>query len=352
MRQAKTAAPENTWKRQMVRTSEHPASRSHGGRIGRFIRNTGGTTVPEYALVIAILAAGAWIAFIAAGSQASNVLASTSRLTEELAGGQLGSSRDSNPSGQADSALASTEHPLRHTSWTAQHAAVIIGTMAWIATMTVGLLALRIFRSSARGLRASDDATDLPTAGVEPTSYDRLVEKRQQICRLVTRDVENNGSIQARVHHLMSKYVTTVRPSTPVSAASEMMSSLGIRHLLVCDEHGELIGIVSDRDIKNRQGETVQDIMTANPAVAQPNVPIGPAITLMLHRNISCLPVVEQGRLCGVLTTTDVMLSCQCMLHVLESSAPCPKPDESPAPADSGLAPNEAADDASLAAST
>jgi signal-transduction protein with cAMP-binding, CBS, and nucleotidyltransferase domain len=72
----------------------------------------------------------------------------------------------------------------------------------------------------------------------------------------------------------------------------------------------------------------------------------------MLHRHISCLPVVEQGRLCGVLTTTDVMLSCQCMLHVLESSAQSPKTSGSSALTDSDLAPSESPGDASLAAST
>lgn len=308
----------------MDRITDQRASRSQGGWANRLVRNTAGTTVPEYALIVAILAAGACIAYIAAGSQASVVLANTSRLTEELAGGQLGSFDEHRRSQQSELVHSPAGHHVPHSSWLARHAAVIMGTIAWVATMTVGLLALRVFRRVHLRHDEGESPDDLPSAGVEPTSYDRLAEKRQQILRLVTRNLEHTGSVQACVHHMMSKYVTTVRPNTPVSAASEMMSSLGIRHLLVCDEDGQLIGIVSDRDVKNRQGETVQDIMTANPTVAQPNVPIGPAITLMLHRNISCLPVVDQGQLRGVLTTTDVMLSCQCMLHVLESNTTAP----------------------------
>lgn len=289
-----------------------------------FILNTAGNTIPEYALIVAILAAGACVAYMAAGSQANSILTSTSRLTEELAGGQLGTFGENRPGHQPNLALAPAGHQPPHSSWIVRHAAVVIGSIAWIATMTVGLLALRVFRRVSLGKQGGDSSTDLPSDGVEPTSYDRLAEKRQQMLRLVTRNLEHTGSVQARVHHMMSKYVTTVRPNTPISAASEMMSSLCIHHLLVCDEDGQLIGIVNDTDLETRQGETVQDVMTANPTVSQPNVPIGPAITLMLQRKISCLPVVDQGRICGVLTTTDVMLSCQCMLHVLESNTPAP----------------------------
>ena len=147
------------------------------------------------------------------------------------------------------------------------------------------------------------------------------MEKRQQIFRLLTHDAENPGGVQTHVRHLMSRHLATVLPETPLAEAVRTMTNQGIRHLLVCERGGPLVGIISDRDLKNRAGTTVTEIMTANPVVVPPDMAVGPAITLMLSRSISCLPVVEHGRLCGVLTTTDMMLSCQCMLQVLEKIA-------------------------------
>lgn len=66
---------------------------------------------------------------------------------------------------------------------------------------------------------------------------------------------------------------------------------------------------------------TYRDIMTTSPIAVPPEMAIAPAITLMLTRNISCLPVVHEGATCGVLTTTDVLLSCQCLVQVIERIA-------------------------------
>ena len=47
-----------------------------------------------------------------------------------------------------------------------------------------------------------------------------------------------------------------------------------------------------------------------------PETPLSPAITYLINENISCLPVVDNGRLCGVLTTTDLVLTLQCTLQL------------------------------------
>jgi len=120
---------------------------------------------------------------------------------------------------------------------------------------------------------------------------------------------------------LMSRHLAVVTPETPVAEALAIMDQEHIRHLLVCQSTGPLMGIISDRDVKQRTGAVVSEIMTASPLVVPPEMAIGPAITLMLTRNISCLPVVHEGATCGVLTTTDVLLSCQCLVQVLERIA-------------------------------
>jgi predicted transcriptional regulator len=93
-----------------------------------------------------------------------------------------------------------------------------------------------------------------------------------------------------------------------------------IRHLLVV--HGqELQGIISDRDVAERTGRTAANIMTRNPIAVSPDTPAIQAITTMLAGRFSCLPVVEDGKLLGLLTTTDLMMALQCTLQLMAQSS-------------------------------
>ena len=53
-----------------------------------------------------------------------------------------------------------------------------------------------------------------------------------------------------KVSELMSKKLFTVSPDDSVEAAVRLLQQRGVRHLLVIDKHGALVGIMSDRDIK------------------------------------------------------------------------------------------------------
>ncbi len=61
--------------------------------------------------------------------------------------------------------------------------------------------------------------------------------------------------------------------------------------------------------------------MTGNPVSATPDMLVGPAMTLLLKRRISCLPVCEGGRVVGVVTTTDLIMALQCALQILQKMA-------------------------------
>lgn len=78
------------------------------------------------------------------------------------------------------------------------------------------------------------------------------------------------------------------------------------------------MGIISDRDL-DRAGRTAANLMTPNPVAIDATMEISPAATLMIYRRISALPVVKEGRLCGLLTTTDLTLTLQCALRVLQT---------------------------------
>lgn len=150
---------------------------------------------------------------------------------------------------------------------------------------------------------------------------DVLFKKRQQILRILSGDDEMLLKSRVTVGYLMSRRVRSVSPRTPAKEVSQTMAEQRFRHMMVVDKENRLLGVISDRDVSSRNGATAGDIMTKNPATVSPDTPIGPAITMLVSRNISCLPVVEGDTVCGVLTTTDLMLTLQCCLRLVQDLA-------------------------------
>lgn len=116
------------------------------------------------------------------------------------------------------------------------------------------------------------------------------------------------------IRDVMRTKVVTVTSVTRVAEAVRLVQERGIRHLPVVDEE-RLVGIVSDRDLKRVMHEphgpigrvAVAEIMTRAVITVGPVVPVEEAARIMLEEKISALPVVEHGRLVGIVTETDVV---------------------------------------------
>lgn len=115
----------------------------------------------------------------------------------------------------------------------------------------------------------------------------------------------------------MTRQVVIVPPSLSIANAWEIMQSKQIRHLPVVQD-GKIVGILSDRDLlriahTSPSGEiafvprSVADIMTLNPIVCAPDASIASVATVMTEKKIDALPVVANGRLVGLVTSTDLM---------------------------------------------
>jgi acetoin utilization protein AcuB len=118
------------------------------------------------------------------------------------------------------------------------------------------------------------------------------------------------------VRDAMTSHVTTVAPTTSVLAALRLLHKDDIRHLPVIDDHGTLVGIVSDRDLTpatrtapstSVRGRTVRQLMTSPVRWTRPDDNLVTATRQMLDWHISALPVVEHQRVVGILTTTDCL---------------------------------------------
>jgi acetoin utilization protein AcuB len=121
----------------------------------------------------------------------------------------------------------------------------------------------------------------------------------------------------------MSTNVYTVNLDSPLSEAVKILREKKIKHLPVVDKKNAVIGVLSDRDIKeympskattldvyelhNVLLETkVTKVMKRKVFIAKPDLPIEEAAMLMYDNNIGCLPIVENNKLVGIISDRDL----------------------------------------------
>ncbi len=144
----------------------------------------------------------------------------------------------------------------------------------------------------------------------------RLVTKRQVISDSLSNETRDQRRGRLIVRQLMTETVVVVPPTASLKTVTNLLMSAPLRHVMVCDQGGRLLGVITDRDLRNRHGSRAADIMTRDPACVPPGALLGPAVTMMVDHQVSCLPVVEQGRVRGVLTSDDLALALDCVLQV------------------------------------
>jgi acetoin utilization protein AcuB len=129
-----------------------------------------------------------------------------------------------------------------------------------------------------------------------------------------------------KVRELMSEGVTTIDDGLTCHDAVERMMRRRVRHLAVVDKRGGLCGVVTDRDLRHYlfdpsvlkqvgtiaidallKGVPVGHVMSTPAITIDADEPLESATRLMLDRKIGSLPVLDHGRLVGILTETDVL---------------------------------------------
>ena len=127
-----------------------------------------------------------------------------------------------------------------------------------------------------------------------------------------------------KVSQFMATDLFTVRPDDIVDFAATLMDWRHVRHVPVEGDDGELIGLVSHRALLRLVAEgrvggehkvTVKEIMTLNPVTVGSDATTVDAIRLMRKAKVACLPVVENGKLLGLVTEHDLIVVAS---HLLE----------------------------------
>jgi CBS domain-containing protein len=107
----------------------------------------------------------------------------------------------------------------------------------------------------------------------------------------------------------------TIPPGLPVEDAIRFMSEMKTPALIVV-EQGEPVGVLTEADILQScvqcggppfSGLEVADVMTRGPIVAEAKDEVGAGLAAMLESGIGCLPVVEDGRVVGILFLRDLV---------------------------------------------
>lgn len=142
------------------------------------------------------------------------------------------------------------------------------------------------------------------------------------------------------VAETMTTNVLSVDPQNSVATAIRLMRTGQLRRLPVVQD-GRLVGIVTSGDVRRITGMSsvvrdpsgdnflwqhipVANVMTLDVVTTSPNTLIAEAARLMIERKISGLPVVENGRLVGILTTSDLLealIDCELSIEPLAELA-------------------------------
>ena len=270
--------------------------------------------MPEYAIMLAVVVGLGIAGFALLGNHVRQTLQAPSQLAQSVSSTSA-QHHDQPPARTAAPVMAASTGIVNHLLSTG------LGLLVGFAVAWVCFAIWRATRTTADEAADAPNAEDSPAIPIPAGAHQRLFEKRRQLCRVLTRGLDKTGDVDIQVQHLMSRKLMVVAPSEPAANVIGLMKEQRIRHLLVCRNDGPLVGIVSDRDIKERAGQTAADLMTSDPRSVTPSFELGAAITIMLNKGISALPVVDEQRVVGMLTTTDLMLSLQCTLQTFRNIA-------------------------------
>jgi CBS domain-containing protein/gamma-glutamyl:cysteine ligase YbdK (ATP-grasp superfamily) len=145
------------------------------------------------------------------------------------------------------------------------------------------------------------------------------------------------GQSYQTVGQFMSTDLFTLRPTDLVDLAASLMDWRHIRHVPVEDEKGHLVGLVTHRGLlrllsrgsiaPDGTSMTVREIMKPNPTTVTSSTPTVEAIEIMRRSGIGCLPVVDDNRLVGILTSYDFLTATASLFkqHLAASATPSDK---------------------------
>ena len=127
---------------------------------------------------------------------------------------------------------------------------------------------------------------------------------------------------QRLVRDLMIERVFTLGPGDNLVALEDLMDAHRVRHVPIVDRDGDLVGLVTQRDLARSvlgrlddvpmsverdvlRTRRVREVMTTEPETVEPETSLKEAAQILFEDKVGCLPVVEGSHLVGILTEAD-----------------------------------------------
>lgn len=122
------------------------------------------------------------------------------------------------------------------------------------------------------------------------------------------------------VEEIMNTSVPTLTPTHTINDALQLLREKRIRHIPIVGPELEILGVVTDRDLKEATPSTLLSspypeifdmplvkIMTKNPIIGHPLDFLEETASIFYDNRIGCLPIVSQGKLVGMITESDLL---------------------------------------------
>lgn len=119
-----------------------------------------------------------------------------------------------------------------------------------------------------------------------------------------------------KVKDIMSSEIVSLKAEDSIETAAQLMKQYDVGAIPVCDNN-HVVGIVTDRDIvlrsvataQNTKQQKISTIMTTDPTVIRPDMDVKNAASVMSHRQIRRLAVVENDTLVGMVSLADISVT-------------------------------------------
>lgn len=128
-----------------------------------------------------------------------------------------------------------------------------------------------------------------------------------------------------KVKNWMIKDIITISPKATVEEALQLMKVHSIRHLPVIEED-KLVGLVTESSLRpyltaDKLTLPIKEVMIINPIVIDPETSIDEAARIIYKYKIGGIPVINQGKLVGIITVTDILEAFIELMGILKASS-------------------------------
>lgn len=258
----------------------------------------------SYAVVLAVVVGSALTGAALLGSSVERTFSRVSTGISDPAGPETGASTEASSS-------RSVARTTPATAGTSRSLVIFLMITVPLVTVAGGWLILREPRKKPQAAPAPRKKSV-----VEEVLLTRLNAKREILWQQLIDDHDLLLKNQIEVRHVMTQHPIVISKSTSGKEIAKLISKHNVRHLLVCDKDKNLLGVVRASDHRADPSAAAEAILTPPQSSIAPKSTLGGAISTLIDKGVSFLPVVDQGILRGVLTPTDLVLTLHCSLQL------------------------------------